>query len=181
MSRPPAPTRLRVFAVEDDGAQVCWAHLAPGDTVLAAGASKVEVTAERAGAQGAAVIGGLTPATGYDLLLGAGASWRRVARFRTLPSPPGPLLYRFATLNDLHIGEAAFGYWGTLHEPVAVEPYPQRCARAALAEAVAWGAEAVVVKGDITDSGTPVQWAAAGRLLAGAGVPVHLVLGNHDT
>lgn len=57
---------------------------------------------------------------------------------------------------------------------------PAQCVRAALREAVAWGASLLVVKGDVTDRGTAEQWEETERLLAEVDVPVVVTLGNHD-
>lgn len=169
-----------VFAVEDTSAQVCWRGLPAGSTVSLGDAS-VEVTSH---GPGAANLDGLPPATRLDLLVRrpGGVAGRRVGSVRTLSPPPGALLSRFATVNDLHVGERRFGVLRLIHdEPDSgLEPYPLRCARAALTEAVAWGAEAVVAKGDLTYHGRPQQWTDLARLLSGAGVPVTAVLGNHD-
>src|SRR5205823_6261041 len=103
-----------------------------------------EVDIEAQGAPGAAVLEGLRPGTAHVLRLVG----RPIARFRTVDPPPGRLLYRFATLSDLHIGDRRFGalfHFGERRRP-GQEPFPLRCARAALHEALAWGAQAVVVK-----------------------------------
>jgi hypothetical protein len=55
-----------------------------------------------------------------------------------------------------------------------------RALRAAIDEAVAWGAELVVAKGDLTSRTTPAEVREAGRLLATSPVPVEALLGNHD-
>ena len=92
---------------------------------------------------------------------GAGEEVRVVARpfaVDTAP-PPGRELYRFATVNDVHIGEDGFGAFREMHEPddVAV-PYPVRCLRAAVHEAVEWGAQRIIAKGDLTDEGQPNEF-----------------------
>lgn len=168
-----------MFATEDTSAQVCWRGLPPG-TVIAAGPARVEV--DRPG-PGAASLEGLPAGTGLALTVARpGRAPRPAGRVRTLVPPPGRLLCRFATVNDLHVGETRFGLLRRMTDEAAGdrEPYPLRCARAALAEAAAWGAEAVVAKGDLTYSGRPHQWEEVGRLLAGLPVPVAAVLGNHD-
>jgi 3',5'-cyclic AMP phosphodiesterase CpdA len=53
--------------------------------------------------------------------------------------------------------------------------------RAALAEAIEWGAQALVVKGDTTQRGRPNEWELASSLLAGTGLPVVTIEGNHET
>jgi Icc protein len=170
--------RLRVFAVEDTAAQVCWGALPPGDVTLEAGGASITVTGD--GRPGAAVLDGLPPGERLELTWTAGGRRARAARFRTLRPPPGRLLCRFATVNDLHVGETRFGLVFRMREGRVEEPYPVRCARAALAEALAWGAETVVAKGDLTWAGLPWQWDEVGRLLAGVDVPVHALFGNHD-
>lgn len=169
-------TGLDVFAVEDTAIQVTW-HAAPaGGAVLGAGDTTVSVSGP---GPGAAVLDSLASDTHHGLRVDG----REVASFRTLRPPPGEMLCRFATVSDLHIGERAFGVLPRFHEHghlSAANAYPARCARAALAEAGAWGAERIVAKGDLTWSGRPLQWETVGEILASSLVPVHATLGNHD-
>ncbi len=174
-------SRVSLFAVEDTAVQVCWADL-PVGSVLRAGDATAEVG--RPG-PGAASLEHLPPDSCLDLTLrlpGRGPRPRSVHRFRTLAPPPGELLCRFATVNDLHVGERSFGLLRTLGEAPGAhdEPYPLRCARAAVDEAVVWGAEAIVAKGDLTWAGLPPEWHDVAALLGSASVPVLAVLGNHD-
>lgn len=170
---------LEIFAVEDTSIQVCWRSLPSGPVTVEAGGVVVE--ADATGGPGAATCAGLSPGTDVDVHVTAGGRRHHAGQVRTLVPPPGRELYRFVTLNDLHIGEKAFGYLHTMRErsspPVA---YPERCARAALSEARAWGAQRLVLKGDITDQGSADQWAIAGRIAADSGLPTNVVLGNHD-
>ena len=170
-------SRLVVFAVEDDRAQVTWASLAEGAHTFAAGPATVEVETPRVGEPGAIDLTGLSPDTEYALTLDG----KRMHRFRTLPRPPGELLFRFATVNDCHIGERAFGFLRTIREkPEPDEPYPTRCLRAAVAEAQDWGASHLVVKGDLTNLNRRSELEAAGRILHESGIDVSAILGNHD-
>ena len=196
---------ISVFAVEDTAVQVTWRTLpAPtvsfeiGDQTMTVEAAPVAYLRRRGrppralvrdprgvGGPGAVTIGGLSPSTSYDLTVSLPGGRREpVEQVRTLPAPPGRLLSRFATISDLHIGERGFGALHTIQDvfplPEGWESYTLRCARAALDEARAWGAEAVIVKGDLTGEGEPVEFREAGRLLAGAGVPVEVTLGNHE-
>lgn len=169
--------RLRVFAVEETTAQVCWGALPVGDIALSAG--DVEVTVASDGHPGAALLEGLRPSTRYALEVNG----KRALHFETLSPPPGRLLCKFATVSDLHIGEPKFGAVLRMSERdllPGAEPYPLRCARAALAEAVGWGAETIVVKGDLTRFGRPEEFATAGELLSSQPVPVETIPGNHD-
>jgi 3',5'-cyclic AMP phosphodiesterase CpdA len=96
----------------------------------------------------------------------------------TVAAPPGRLLSKVATLSDLHLG--ASHHFG-VREPDDVDvPFPLRCSRAAVREALAWGAEAIVFKGDLTQHGRPDEIAQFSELLDGIDVPVGLLLGNHD-
>ena len=61
------------------------------------------------------------------------------------------------------------------------DPAPLRCARAALAEASAWGADALVVKGDMTQRGRPSELEHVAELLGQWDGPVLVIEGNHET
>ena len=103
-------------------------------------------------------------------------------RVPDIASPGGQELGRFATISDLHIGEPGFGIAPRVHEPRGRyrDHFTVRAARAAIDEAVAWGAELIVVKGDITWTARPGQWERAAAVLSAAPVPVVAVVGNHD-
>lgn len=172
-----------VFAVEDTTAQITWSSLPPGEVVLAAGDAEARVEVASAGVPGAVVLEGLSPEREYDLRIRIGTQHSIVGRFRTLRPPPGDLVCRFATISDTHIGERGFGLAPRIREDRGVltgDAYPARCARAALAEALAWEPHHVVAKGDLTWSGRPVQWRTIGEILASSPVPVSATLGNHD-
>lgn len=74
-----------------------------------------------------------------------------------------------AQLTDLHVGASG-------------DADPLADAR----RAVDWVAamdprpDAVLVSGDLTEHGTPEEYAAVRELVAGLGVPVHVLAGNHD-
>ena len=176
---PPA-ARLAVFAVEDTTAQITWSALGPG-TARFRGAG-ADVTLEVEGGPGAVVLEGLAPGRRHQVSVTVD---HRPAgdplRFRTLTPPPGPELCRVATVSDLHFGIRAFGFTSTIVErPWPEVMHPERCARAAITEAAAWGAGLLIVKGDVTQDGTREQWADAGRILRAAPMPTVLIPGNHD-
>ncbi len=160
---------------------------------------------------GAVVVDGLEPATTYPVWLREpGRSRIAAGRVTTLRPPPGELLSRFATVSDLHIGERRFGAFGAIVDgpPLrggtggpcgggdgttfaggaigaasggSAEPYPVRCARAALDEARAWGATVVALKGDLTCRSRPAELAVAAEIVAGSGLRPLVQMGNHDT
>jgi 3',5'-cyclic AMP phosphodiesterase CpdA len=54
------------------------------------------------------------------------------------------------------------------------------CTRAAIDELLAWGAEYLVVKGDVAHDNQVEEYELAASLLDGLPVPVMVLLGNHD-
>lgn len=159
---------------------MCWARL-PGPGRLTAGPASADIDAASARRPGAIWLRGLNSDTTYQLRWAGETSGARLGHFHTVAPPPGDELFRFATVNDIHIGEQAFGFRHTMADPSGHPvPYPLRCLRAAIAEAREWGAQMLVVKGDLTQSGQPDEFATVATELAHAGVPAHVVLGNHD-
>lgn len=172
---PAGRDRLWAFAVEDDAVQVTWSRLGPGPVAARVGGRHLTVEAD--GGPGSLLVSGLAPATTQVATIGG-----HDLPFTTLAPPPGPELFRFATVSDLHLGERAFGYRGTMAEdPAPAVPYPVRATRAALAELADWGAELVVVKGDVTAKSQPAEWEVFAKLVAERGLPLELIAGNHDT
>ena len=107
--------------------------------------------------------------------------------FRTLPRPSGMLRCRFGTVNDVHLGEVEAGRIddhaeGPIRRAAPGEPpYPETMNRAAVAEMTAAGVDAVIVKGDLTNAGTPDELAAFEACYRPAfGDRLHVVRGNHD-
>lgn len=174
---------IDVFAVEDTAAQFTWRGLPDGlltlDVHHGNGTRSVELGA--AGTPGAADVDGFAPgtATNVDVHVDGRLVTRRVVT--TLDSLPGPPIAKVATISDLHLGEQGFGLIRRLREPNDVEPYALRCAKAAVREAQAWGADLLVIKGDITELGMPSEWELFDELLADIHIPILAVPGNHDT
>ena len=200
---------LRVFAVDDCSAQLTWSASPAEDLTIEVGdivahplaSPPVQLVLDAPGrarpldpawpaGAGSVVLNGLSPATTYDVLAaGRGAPRFRAGRLRTLAAPGGHLLCRFATVSDVHIGERRFGVMGRIHDalespapggPAPDEPYPVRALRAAIDEAVDWGAELIVAKGDLTNRTAPAEVRDAARILGTSPVPVEAFLGNHD-
>jgi 3',5'-cyclic AMP phosphodiesterase CpdA len=106
---------------------------------------------------------------------------------RTLATPEGALLCRFATVNDVHFGETEAGRIDDLPEgPIrraepGAEPYPEVMNRAAATEMAAIDPAVVVVKGDLSVDGRPEEWAAFEACYRGTfGDRLRVVRGNHD-
>lgn len=155
MTRPSKPW---VFAVEPHAAQLTW-------------------RAGRDGEPGTQLFEGLTAGETHHVHVDALDVDVELA---TPSPPPGAELCRVATINDLHIGSTTFGVFQRMREPPAPVPHAVRCTRSAIDDALAWGAQLVIVKGDLTHGGKEAEWATVGELLAGIPVPVAVVPGNHD-
>ncbi len=171
--------------MEATSIQVCWAGAPGGPVTVVAGPSSATgpaTGAGGAGGTGGVVVGGLIPGASVSVRVQpAGGPPLDLGRVTTLIPPPGAELCRFATVNDLHIGAREFGTLRPIREADHRDPHPVRCARAALAEAAAWGASALVVRGDLTQAGRPSEWATVASLLAEPGLPVLAIEGNHET
>jgi predicted phosphodiesterase len=106
---------------------------------------------------------------------------------RTLARPPGELLARLATVNDVHFGETECGVIdqhadGPIVRPGPDEPpYPETMNRAAAAEIDEIEPAAVIVKGDLSRDGREDEWAAFEACWRTPfGDRLHVVRGNHD-
>ena len=148
-----------MFAVEDTAVQVRWRR-------------------GRDGQPGVRDFTGLAPGRRHVLRVPELGGARLLAR--TMPAPPGAELSRFATINDVHVGCTYFGFRHGMEEPPAEVPHAVRCLRSAVDDAIAWGAELIVVKGDLTHKSRPGEFAAVGEVLGGLAVPVAVVPGNHE-
>jgi predicted phosphodiesterase len=107
--------------------------------------------------------------------------------FRTMPRPGGALLSRVAMVNDVHFGEQECGriddhLEGPIQRVAPGEvPYPETMNRGAVAEIGAAAVDAVVVRGDLTSTGTDEEFAAFEACYGSAfGERLHTVRGNHD-
>lgn len=123
-------------------------------------------------------VDGLEPATQYSAVIESDAG-RDVVDFTTA-TDIGEVRTRFATISDLHLGSKAFGPLKRLTDRNDGE-YSLRCARAAIREAQDWGAELLLIKGDITEYGYIDHWDMFEELMAEVTVPLYAIPGNHDT
>ena len=165
-----------VFAVDERSAQLIARSHTGAVSVDVAGQSFTSETTE-----GVAVIEvtGLRADTPYRALI-SDADGKPVGELdlRTRPTL-GTITSRFATVSDVHLGTDSFG--GARHiVDGRDEPYPLRCGRAAVREAAQWGAEVLVVKGDLTDTGSASDWDLAQQMFEGLTIPFMFTPGNHD-
>jgi 3',5'-cyclic AMP phosphodiesterase CpdA len=166
---------MRLFAVEPTAVQLDWHALPAGRHTVTVGDRAVEIHGDDG--PGAVLVDGLPPASTMPLLLDG----RRLRNVTTTTPPCGRLLSRVATIGDLHLGETRFGMLPTLsshRDPVVAHPVV--CTAAAIEELLAWGAELLIVKGDIAHGSRRIDYELAGELLGDLPIPVLLLPGNHD-
>ena len=168
--------------MDDTSAQITWRGLRPGTLGVRSATSITRRHLDRSAARtGAITLGGLTPGREHRLVLdGDAVASRAELTVVTRERLPGEAGARVATLSDLHLGTTSFGHFGTITESDPAVAHPQRCARAALVTATRWGAEHIVVKGDLTEAGRISQWRAYAELVADQPVPIDAIPGNHD-
>ena len=106
---------------------------------------------------------------------------------RTLPRPPGELLCRVATVNDVHFGETECGViegmdiGPVLSANEGEPPYPETMNVAAAAEIKAIDPAAVIAKGDLTTRGIRDEYQQFLDCYGTAfGDKLHHIRGNHD-
>ena len=173
-----------LFSVGPDEVVVTFRTDGDETVTTAVGASEVTTT----GRFHSARVGGLEPETPYALHVdGAEPSPLLPAELITMTRPSGRLVATFATANDVHFGEVECGRIGSAEEvgPIfSVDPgempYPEVMNHGAIDEMIALRPDTVIVKGDLTDRGTELEYeafcAAYGRL----GERMHHIRGNHD-
>jgi predicted phosphodiesterase len=136
-------------------------------------------------------VGGLEPSTDHAVTIDGVAPDERwlPAVVRTLDRPPGRLVATVATANDVHFGETECGRTGypeiddigpILRAAPGDPPYPVVMNEAVVAEMRALDPDAVVVKGDLTDTGREEEYAAFLSVYGALGPRMHHVRGNHD-
>lgn len=173
-----------LFSVGPDDAVVTFVTAAEATVTTVVGDREVTTT----GRYHTARVTGLEPEATYPVSVdGAPASELLPATVTTLPQPHGRLLATVATVNDVHFGERVCGRLGDGEQlgPVfetapGEEPYPEVMNRGAVDELAASGADVVIVKGDLTDSGREPEYERFLAVYGELGSRVHHVRGNHD-
>ncbi len=163
---------LEVFGVDSRSAQLTFRNVEPGATLHVSGR---ELTLDHPA--GAITVDGLEANTDHSVELRSGTDTTTTS-FRTRPDP-GPVRSRFATISDIHLGLDGFGI-GKRIKSKTEPPHPLPCAIAALKEAQEWGAEMLLIKGDLTESGWVEEWELARKLFAAIDIPFRITGGNHD-
>lgn len=182
MRLPFPPSPLTVWAVDDTRAQLCWGDLPTGP--VTAESAITSTTIDHGGGPGSIIINDL-PA---GRITTVEVSWRGGSQrleVGTLSPPPGELLAQVATISDLHLGARGWGVFHTMTPARAglslSEDTPMLTASAAIAEAVAWGAERLVIKGDAAHHRLPEHFDMVGELVDRfPDLPMQLLPGNHD-
>lgn len=137
-----------------------------------------------------AIVDGLEPGGEHGVTVeGLAATEHLPASVQTPHRPPGRLLTTIATVNDVHLGETDCGISGiaeldALGPLLSVgpdeEPYPLTMNRAAVAEMRCVRPDIYLVKGDLTDKGTPEEYETFLEVYSPLGARMYHVRGNHD-
>ncbi len=182
----PAIRDAELFAVGPDEVVVTFVTDDTDAVITRVGDAEVATT----GPYHVARVTGLEPGTTYPLAVdGAGPDEYLPATLTTLDRPPGRLRATIATANDVHFGETECGRLGNALEeelgPVfrsepGEPPYPETMNRAVIAEMAELDPDAVVVKGDLTNVGTPDEYQAFLDAYGALGERMRHVRGNHD-
>jgi len=106
----------------------------------------------------------------------------------TLTPPPGELLFTFATVNDMHVGEAVAGLiviggitltpGFTWDDPE--NPYWKFTNEAAVRGINALGVDFTIAKGDVSSDFKEHEYHEVQRILGGLTQPYYVMRGNHD-
>ncbi len=112
------PSPLQVWAVDHESIQLTWGTLPAGPLTVTCGDHGI--TVDHGGGAGSIDVCGLADDTAYTIVVDHPAGGRRhTMTARTAPRPPGAHLARLATVNDLHLGSARWGFFKTMTE---IEP-----------------------------------------------------------
>lgn len=167
-----------IFAVDDTSAQLVVRTSTAGESEIAVRVNGQPTTIATNDGVGISTIDGLEPDRSFRVeVLAEDGRVRAVLNGRTLNRLENAT--KIATISDVHLGADEFGPATKIIDSGSV-PYPMRCGQAAIAEALEWGAEALVIKGDLTDTGAREQWVMAETLLDDVAIPVMITSGNHD-
>lgn len=108
------PSPLQVWTVDHESIQLTWGSLPPGPVTVTCG-DRV-VTVEHEGGAGSVELSGLRDDTRYTVAVDAVGGPRQSITARTTARPPGRPLFRLATVSDLHLGSARWGFFKTMTE-----------------------------------------------------------------
>lgn len=190
--------RVEIVTVSTDGARINWRAEEAAEfeaSCYAAGEGKPRKakTENLEGRFNRAAFDRLKPGTQYTFQIADAESGKTLhkSRFKTLAPPPGGRLFRFATINDMHICEEIAGWITPPGLPsvtitpgfklkVDGKPYWQFTNETIIAELNKLDLDFVIVKGDLTAEHTAGQTATAKEMLDRLNHPYYVLRGNHD-
>ncbi len=134
---------------------------------------------------------GLASGADYKFRIKSGAGAVHEGAFTTLRKPKGDFRFRFATVNDIHIGEKIYGLifipgmkWPPLTPGLQLDidgaPFWQFTNEAAIRELNKLDLDFVIVKGDLVTDHNEANIRKAKEMLDTLRHPYHILRGNHD-
>lgn len=167
-----------VFAVDSTSAQIVTRGTDSRDGTARIRVGGQIMTAELTAGVAVINVDQLEPDSAFEIEI-LDASDRAVTALTGRTRPAIEPTAKVATISDVHLGAEGFGPFVEGTDTGEV-PYALRCGAAAIAEAVAWGAQALIIKGDLTETGEQENWALAETMLAHVPIPMLFAAGNHD-
>lgn len=138
-----------------------------------------------------AAFNGLENDTKYKFQIKTGNTVIHEGTFHTLQKPSGDFKFRFATINDIHIGEVIYGLiflpgmkWPPLTPGLKLDidgaPFWQYTNDAAVRELNLLDLDFIIVKGDLVTDHTEKNIRTAKGIIDSLKHPCYILRGNHD-
>ena len=194
--RPMRINRVKIVTVSASQATVFWRAKAPADIKASCRAASDGNFADAAvssvnGRHFRAVFSGMESDTAYKFQLSLNGRILHSGEFKSLRPAPGDFVFRFATVNDIHIGEKIYGLIflpGLNLFPVTPglkldidgEPFWKYTNETAIKELNKLDLDFIIVKGDVVTDHTEENIRTAKEMLDTLRHPYRVLRGNHD-
>jgi 3',5'-cyclic AMP phosphodiesterase CpdA len=188
--------RVDIVTVSACGAEVFWRANRPADIhascrPASGGGSANSAVDSVNGRHFRAVFSGLHADTAYTFQLALDGRILHSGEFKTLRPAPGDFIFRFATVNDIHIGEKIYGLiflpclnlfpvTPGLKLDIDGEPFWKYTNETAIKELNKLDLDFVIVKGDVVTDHTEANIRVAKEMLDTLKHPYRVLRGNHD-
>ncbi len=189
-------SNVEIVTVSERGARVNWRADRPADFVASCSSpvdnkklsARVEVVNGR---HYLAAFDGLVAGAAYKFQISAGGGTVYKGAFDTLKKPGGRFRFRFATINDIHVGEEIYGLiilpglkWLPLTPGLKLDidgvPFWQYTNEAVVRELNELELDFIIVKGDLVTDHTERNIRRSKEIMDSLEHPYYIIRGNHD-